>query len=504
MAVLRELLARFGVQFDDHELQKGSASLDTLADRIRNFAGVAAAVGLGVGIGSFINSIREAGTEISQVSRQMGLSTRALQEWRFVVADAGLEAGDLFGGFGAIADNAANAAGGSKDMADAFKALGVEVKDSSGNLKGIEQLVLEMADGFSKLTNETQKSNIAQTIAGDDGLRLLAVFRQGRAGIEALRKEFARLGGGMSDDAIARSNELTAAMASVNAAFNGIRSLIAVAVFPALTRFANGVASAVGRLVELAQGTRIVEAAFLVLGAAAVALAIKIAIAFAPAILVVALWAAGIAAAIAVLDDLITLFEGGNSAIGTFIDNMLGAGTAARWVEAVKETWDAFVMVVERGNLVLDEALTLLEQIARLGLPVVSTVSNVASLFGTLGKELGLFKDSAEAGSEFLGLDPRAVTSSPESRPFSESADDPTLASSVERSAEPARSLERSVSIDNTRGGNTSRTLNQSNTITIHAPRASSGDAEDMRSAVADALEQENQKALAALVPEGA
>ena len=348
MAVLREILARFGVDFDDRELKRGAASVDNLADRIRNFAGVAAAAAVGTGVGIFLNSIREAGTEIANVSQQMGLSTRALQQWRFVAADAGLDAGDLFGGFGAIADNAANAAEGTGDMADAFKKLGVDVKDSSGQLKGIEQLIPEMADGFSKLTNETEKSNIAQTIAGDDGLRLLGVFRRGSAGIEELRKEFEKLGAGMSDEGIERSRELTAEFGKLGIVFDAIKGQIAQAVFPQLSRLTRGLREVIGETVGMVRGTRIVEAAFGVLGAAAVALAIRIAIAFAPAIASFVGIAVAVGVAVLAIDDLIALFSGGESVIGAFVDKVFGIGSAQKMVETLTRWWDRMTDALNR------------------------------------------------------------------------------------------------------------------------------------------------------------
>jgi hypothetical protein len=72
---------------------------------------------------------------------------------------------------------------------------------------------------------------------------------------------------------------------------------------------------------------------------------------FGPAIAAAALTAAGFAAVALVIDDLIALFTGGNSAIGKFLDTMFGEGTAERFVASMgeamgwlKEQWAALML----------------------------------------------------------------------------------------------------------------------------------------------------------------
>jgi len=72
---------------------------------------------------------------------------------------------------------------------------------------------------------------------------------------------------------------------------------------------------------------------------------------FGPAIAAAALTAAGFAAVALVVDDLIALFTGGNSAIGQFLDTMFGEGTAERFVASMgeamgwlKEQWAALML----------------------------------------------------------------------------------------------------------------------------------------------------------------
>ena len=69
-------------------------------------------------------------------------------------------------------------------------------------------------------------------------------------------------------------------------------------------------------------------------------------IAFAPVILTVGLIAAGVAAVILIVEDLIVLFNGGESVIGEFIDTLFGLGSAQAVVEQAKRDWESFLGVL--------------------------------------------------------------------------------------------------------------------------------------------------------------
>ena len=93
--------------------------------------------------------------------------------------------------------------------------------------------------------------------------------------------------------------------------------------------------------------TALVEAALLVLKVLAIAAGVAFVIAFAGPILVIAKVAAGVAALLLVVDDLLTLFDGGRSVIGLFIDEIFGLGAADEFVanhragvEWMAQAWD--------------------------------------------------------------------------------------------------------------------------------------------------------------------
>src|SRR5690606_41954766 len=71
----------------------------------------------------------------------------------------------------------------------AFDAIGVSVTNADGSLRDTEEVMLDVADRFEKIEDGAAKAAIAQELFGRSGTNLIPFLNQGRAGIEALKKE---------------------------------------------------------------------------------------------------------------------------------------------------------------------------------------------------------------------------------------------------------------------------------------------------------------------------
>jgi hypothetical protein len=101
---------------------------------------------------------------------------------------------------------------------------------------------------------------------------------------------------------------------------------------------------AVAVFIEFTKHSNLMKAAVYVLGAVMVAVGAAALAAWAPVLLPFLGIAAAVAAVVLVVDELITLFRGGDTLIGRFIDRTYGAGTAARVVATLR---DAFTQTVD-------------------------------------------------------------------------------------------------------------------------------------------------------------
>jgi hypothetical protein len=176
--------------------------LNTLT-RFGPLAGVASVAGFV----ALTKSALDFGSELHDTSLKLGISTDNLQEWRHVAKLSGVDSGSLNIGLRFLQRNLAGAASGTGDASKAFQRLGISVKDSSGQLKSTDAVILELADKFKGLENETERTALSLQIFGRSGTEWIPVLLEGGASIAKIRKEARDLGLVIEEDLIDAADE---------------------------------------------------------------------------------------------------------------------------------------------------------------------------------------------------------------------------------------------------------------------------------------------------------
>ena len=86
----------------------------------------------------------DAGDALGKTATQLGLTSDQLQSWQAAAGFAGVEGQKFAQSMRVLQKNTLLAEQGSKQAGDAFKKLGVDVKDSNGQLKTGDQLMREV------------------------------------------------------------------------------------------------------------------------------------------------------------------------------------------------------------------------------------------------------------------------------------------------------------------------------------------------------------------------
>src|SRR5690606_4400872 len=126
----------------------------------------------------------------------------SVQGLRFAAEQSSTDIKTLEVGLRSLARRSAEAALGNTSFAKGFERLGVNVVDANGNLKDMETILMEVADGAAKMASEAEVSAALMTVMGDAGRRLVPFMRQGSDGIRSLMNEARRLGIVMDENAI--------------------------------------------------------------------------------------------------------------------------------------------------------------------------------------------------------------------------------------------------------------------------------------------------------------
>lgn len=363
--IIRELAAKFGIDFDTKGIGEGAKKLDDLVGKVQNLAIVVGASMIAQRIGEFAVSIADLGADLHNTARAFGMSETAFASWQAAAASVGVQGDQLRAVLGAVARNVAAAGNAASPQAKAFRDLGISLRDAEGNLRSTDDLLAETGAKIAALPDETQRTATAMALMGEQGARLLPLFERGAGGVEAIREEMRALYG---DDLEAIGREgvrFRAEMAKWSNGFQSLQVRLGVWLLPKLSALSEALVGGFRAFQQATRGTHVLELAGAALGVVLGVLAVKAAAAgvallapWLPAIGVGLLIAAGIGAIILLVDDLIAMFSGEQSVIAEFLDEMLGAGTAeivvrdltAAWVElteSIKQLPDALAYVYE-------------------------------------------------------------------------------------------------------------------------------------------------------------
>ena len=173
--------------------------------------------------------------EINTMSKQTGLSTEALQEYKYMEDLIDVSTETMTGSMAKLIRNMASAQNGSKNTAAAFEALGVSITDSNGELRNNQDVFGEVIDALGKMENETQRDAYAMQIFGKSAQDLNPLIEAGGDKIAALAQEAHDMGYVLEQDTLDSLNETQDAFDRFSKTLDGTKNQLVAAFGPAVT-----------------------------------------------------------------------------------------------------------------------------------------------------------------------------------------------------------------------------------------------------------------------------
>lgn len=198
-------------------------------------------------------------TEVTNLSRTMGMTTEAYQEWDYVLKTVGSSAEAAQGDISMLAEKAQDAATGSGEAAELFDQLHIKVKDSHGVFKSQSELFDEVITKLSRMKDETERNAIASKLLGSTGEKIIPLLDKGAAGLEEAKKMAHEFGVVMDEETLAALNDVTLAVNNFDAAGEGLKNTIAKGMVPSVENLTQKGADLFVRLQEAAEGSGILE-----------------------------------------------------------------------------------------------------------------------------------------------------------------------------------------------------------------------------------------------------
>jgi hypothetical protein len=182
-------------------------SVSASLKRVKGNAVAAAAVITGLATGAMANLARQAirtANDLGDIAQKLGISASALQEFQYAANQNGVAINALNMGLQRFGRRAAEAANGTGEAKDALKTLGVQLRDSNGNLRSTEALFSDALRAIAKVPNELERNALAFKLFDSEGVAIVNMA----GNFEELRDRARELGIVIDDDVIARSDKL--------------------------------------------------------------------------------------------------------------------------------------------------------------------------------------------------------------------------------------------------------------------------------------------------------
>lgn len=335
MAIVTELVTKFSFKGSTKPLLNFNK---TLLSSIKSIAKVTAGLTAVVsGIGLFTIATLSSAESLNKLSRETGLSIESIQELGFAASLSGSDAATFESSILSLSKTIGKAAQfGSAD----FSRLGVSVRDSFGNIKSADDVLLEVGKRFKELNLSLPEQQSFASSLGIDASLLTLLSKSGRE-IDILRVKARKLGIVTKEDGKQIQN-FNDGITVLKFSITSLQKRIAIGLAPTVLKLtdsftnfleankqliSNGIAKVGEALAVIINViTRLFTLVSDIIKATVgwkvviIALGIAIAAALSPVLALTA----GITAILLVVDDLIVAFQGGKSFIRDFFQEFLG------------------------------------------------------------------------------------------------------------------------------------------------------------------------------------
>jgi len=206
-------------------------------------AGAVAAVGIGLAVTAAValygalkkclNAFTDYAGGIAKVQKLTGMSVKSTSQYMGVTKLMGIETTQATKAATMFAKTMYAAKKGTGAQADAFKALGVTLKDTHGKTKEMGAVMMEARDALSKMPAGAERTALSMKLFGKGGTEMMKWLSKSPEDMKKLTATVTKLGGVMGEDAIDKMGEYKQQQREIGFAWQMIQVNIGMRVIPA-------------------------------------------------------------------------------------------------------------------------------------------------------------------------------------------------------------------------------------------------------------------------------
>lgn len=192
---------------------------------------IGAAVATGKAFLDSASDVAEWGNQIDKDSQKLQWSAESYQNWAFILEHTGASIDGMKNAMKKLTVSA-------EEGSDAFAQLGI----SQAELEQMspEELWERTIASLQNVSDEGERLALANELLGKQSVELLPLLNMTAEETEAMKDEFAELGGMMSDEAVKASAEYEDQLQNMNTALNGLKNNMMSKFLPAMSLVMEG------------------------------------------------------------------------------------------------------------------------------------------------------------------------------------------------------------------------------------------------------------------------
>lgn len=233
-SIVIDLLMKTGsFETDTKRAEKSLNNLRKEATEMGKAVGIAFSVAA-VAATALVKQSIDGMDKMSELAQTTGVSVENLSSLAYAAKMGSVDLDTLSSSLVKLSKGMSDAAQGTGDAEKAFNALGINIKNSDGSLKGSDETLKEIAGRFSTFKDGAEKTALAVALFGKSGAQLIPFLNQGKKGIAELEAEAKKLGITLSSDNAAAANEFNDNIDKLKSAAGGFGNQLAIQLLPAL------------------------------------------------------------------------------------------------------------------------------------------------------------------------------------------------------------------------------------------------------------------------------
>ena len=196
-------------------------------------------------------SVSKLGDSIDKGSQKMNMSAKQYQKWAYAMKLSGSSIEELREGYNQMSGQISQAVNGTKESQKAFQRLGVNLKDTKGNLRSTGDIFEDVVVSLQNMDNATERTALAYKLFGESVSKLNPLLNNNANFLREVVRTQNALGSQMSDNLVAQSAKFQDAITTLGQAWQGFKNVIGETFLPIIQKVVVWITVAIAKITTL-------------------------------------------------------------------------------------------------------------------------------------------------------------------------------------------------------------------------------------------------------------